>query len=142
MRLPRRETLGWTISPKMNVSDLWELMWAVTGAPSPARGTPQQCWCFVTCDGFTGSCTCLGRGGDKGGLFPGAGEEKRAATFTFLSFTCVSLRFVFTLLLGLWSLELQEPPGEGSSLQGESTAWPLPCRGARTSAEARRSPRW
>lgn len=74
-----------------------------------------------------------GKRGDKGGLFPGAGEEKRAATFTFLSFTCVSLRFVFTLLLGLRSLELQEPLGKGSSLQGEATAWPLRCRGARTS---------
>lgn len=62
MRFPWSETLCWTIPPKMDVSDVWELMWVVVGTPAPGRGTLQQCCCSITPDGST----CHGKWNEKG----------------------------------------------------------------------------
>lgn len=135
MRLPWSETLCWTIQPKMDVSNVWEPKWVVVGAPTPGRGTLQQCWCSITHDGFTSPCVHVGRGVRRGFL-PWCGEGKGGFCVHIPSIhACGLFCFAFMLFLVLQSLELQELPGEGNSLQGDATVWVLSllclhrCRG-------------
>lgn len=121
--------------PKMDVSCVWELMWVVTGAPTPGRGTLQQCWCSITCDGSTSPCTRMGRGVRRV-FFPWCrGGEEGCRVHIPSIHACFLFRFAFMLFLGLQSPELQELPGKSNSLQGEATVWVLSllclhrCRG-------------
>lgn len=138
MRLPFSETLCWTIPTKIDVSDVWELMWVVIGAPRAGRGTLQQFWCSITHDGSTGFSPAWEEEWE-GGFFPDA-EEEGAAVFTFPAYT---LAFYVGLLLCCSSasspLSCKSCLGKGTDCKGRPWRGSGACC-ACIAAEARHSP--